>query len=323
MYTPRNLLALSLLWAEIQKVEDPRIQRALAFAFTNTAWHGTRMRRFNARGGHRPLTGTLYVPHLSSEANVLSVMRKKINQLSTFYGSFTPSSTQPPRVMVGSATALDRVAANSVDYVFTDPPFGSNIFYADCNVIWESWLGRMTDRTHEAVVNKSLGPAAGGKTLDDYAGLMAGAMAEIARVLKPGGWATVVFHSTDAEVWSALRNAAAAAGFEFHEAATLDRKQQSHKGYKGREGAEDVAHFDVVMNLRKPITKTSSTRAPTNEVDLVDLVKSAAGNAAVASNGLQGIHAEVMRLLISRGSRWFPDFSEVRRVFARREMDLA
>lgn len=323
MYTARNLLTLSLIWAEIQKVKDPRIQRALAFAFTNTAWHGTRMRRFNARGGHRPLTGTLYVPQLSSEANVLAVMRKKINQLSAFYGSFKPISKQPPRVLVGSATALDRVAANSVDYVFTDPPFGSNIFYADCNIIWESWLGRITDATHEAVVNKSLGAAAGGKTLDDYAGLMAGAMAEIARVLKPGGWATVVFHNTDAEVWSALRDAAAAAGFEFHEAASLDRKQQSHKGYKGRDGTEDVAHFDVVMNLRKPVTAATSAHAPAEEIDLVDLVERAARNAAVAANGVQGIHAEVMRQLISRGSQWFPDFSDVRRVWASRELDLA
>jgi len=323
MYTARNLLTLSLLWAEIQKVEDPRIQRGLAFAFTNTAWHGTRMRRFNARGGHRPLTGTLYVPHLSSEANVLAVMRKKINQLGTFYGSFTPVSKHSPRVMVGSATALGRIVNNSVDYVFTDPPFGSNIFYADCNIIWESWLGRVTDPTHEAVVNKSLGPAAGGKTLDDYAGLMAGAMAEIARVLKPGGWATVVFHNTDAEVWSALRDAAAAAGFEFHEAASLDRKQQSHKGYKGREGTEDVAHFDVVMNLRKPVNSVRSVQGPAEKVDLIDLVERAAQNAAVASNGVQGIHAEVMRQLISRGSQWFPDFADVRRVWKNRELDLA
>lgn len=319
MYTARNLLALSLIWAEIQKVKDPRVQRALAFAFTNTAWHGTRMRRFNARGGHRPLTGTLYVPQLSSEANVLAVMRKKISQLGTFYGSFKPASEHPPRVMVGSATSLERVAANSVDYVFTDPPFGSNIFYADCNIIWESWLGRVTDPTLEAVVNKSLGQTAGGKTLRDYAGLMASAMKEIARVLKPGGWATIVFHNTDAEVWSALRDAAAAAGFEFHEAASLDRKQQSHKGYKGREGKEDVAHFDVVLNLRKPEDSVNMPRAQAiAETDLVELIERAARNATIASNGVQGIHAEVMRQLISKGSQWFPDFADVRRIWSDR-----
>lgn len=320
MYTNRNLLALSILWAEIQKVEDRRIQRALAFAFTNTAWHGTRMRRYNARGGHRPLTGTLYIPQLSSEANVLNVMRKKVSQLAKFYAGYAPVVEDLPALMVGSATELEEVASASVDYVFTDPPFGSNIFYADCNVIWESWLGRVTDPALEAVVNKSLSQAAGGKSLDRYGDLMAGAMREIARILKPGGWATVVFHNTDAKVWKALRDAADTAGFEFHEAASLDRQQQSHKGYKGREGKENVAHFDVVMNLRKPIRAGKKRdNAVQDPVDLVSLIDSVAQEPAIASNGVQGVHAEVMRRLMSRGSRNFPDFSEVRQIWVERQ----
>jgi DNA modification methylase/transcriptional regulator with XRE-family HTH domain/DNA-directed RNA polymerase subunit RPC12/RpoP len=319
MYTGRNLLALSLLWEAIGRVEDDRVKRALAFAFTNTAWHGTRMRRFNARGGHRPLTGTLYVPQLSSEANVLEVMRKKIGQLAKYYATFQPSNVDLPLVTVGSATALERIKSDSIDYVFTDPPFGSNIFYADCNVIWESWLGRITDATLEAVVNKSLGEGQGGKTLDRYSELMAGAMMEIARVLKPGGWATVVFHNTDSAIWTALRDAASAAGFEFHAATSLDRKQQSHKGYKGRDGKEDVAHFDVIMNLRKPVT-IDRVATPRRDVkrDLARLIEIAAQDADVASNGVQGIHAEVMRQLMSRGSQWFPDFSEVRQAWETR-----
>src|SRR5262249_16812486 len=140
----------------------------------------------------------------------------------------------------------------SVDYIFTDPPFGSNIFYADCNLIWESWLGRLTDVNKDAVVNRSLPADKGGKSLEAYAEIMKASMREMARLLKPVGWATVVFHNTDAEVWAAIRDAASAAGFTFHQAASLDRRQQSHKGYKGRSGSEDVAHFDVVFNLMKP-----------------------------------------------------------------------
>lgn len=312
-YTDRNLLALSLIWKAIGEIANKRKRLAMAFAFTNTAWHGTRMRRYNARGGQRPLTGTLYIPQLSSECNVLEVMRNKIAQLKKYYAAFQPTAERMPFIINGSATKLSEIQDGSIDYVFTDPPFGSNLFYADCNLIWESWLGRITDPTNEAVVNKSLTEAAGGKSLVGYEALMTGAMREISRVLKPGGWATVVFHNTDGGVWAALQSAAKEAGFEFHDAASLDRKQQSHKGYKGRSGQEDVAHFDVVMNLRKPEkVKAASAKKTSMAFNLQELVAELAADPVFAARGVQGIHAEVMRRLASTDASIFVDFSDIR-----------
>jgi 16S rRNA G966 N2-methylase RsmD/DNA-directed RNA polymerase subunit RPC12/RpoP len=317
-YTARNLMALAVIWAAIGEVKDQRLRAALMFAFTNTAWHGTRMRRFNARGGQRPLTGTLYIPQLSSEVNVLEVMRNKIAQLKRYYLAFSPLSQRPPCILNGSATELGALGNESVDYIFTDPPFGSNLFYADCNLIWESWLGRITDPTSEAVVNSSLGVSEGGKTLAMYEHLMTLSLREMSRVLKPGGWATIVFHNTDGEVWTALHNAAVSSGFEFHEAASLDRKQQSHKGYKGRSGEEDVAHFDVVMNLRKPIEVTHDAKRNDKRVNgsakLEDLVRAVAMNENVKNRGVQGIHAEVVRRVVSSGESVFFDYSDVRKI---------
>lgn len=249
-YTRRNLRVLARLWNEILTWPNLRARQALAFAFTNTAWHGTRMRRFNARGGQRPLTGTLYIPQMSVEVNVARVFAHKIAQLGRFYEDWP---TDPGRVHVhtGSATNLGQVPDGSADYVFTDPPFGSNIFYADCNLIGEAWLGQLTPTAKEAVVNRSLSVAAGGKTVNDYHGLMAEAFAEITRILKPRAWATVVFQNTDPTVWAALQDAAQSAGLTLEQAAMLDKTQHSHKGYKGRSGAENVAAFDMVLNLRR------------------------------------------------------------------------
>ena len=317
MYTDRNRLALAILWQAIQKEPNHRLRACLAFAFTNTAWHGTKMRRFNARGGHRPLTGTLYVPQLSAEANVLQVMRNKLRQLKSYYRAFQPSKIEPPHVLTQSASDLSGIPDGSVDYVFTDPPFGSNIYYADCNLIWESWLGRVTDPSLEAVVNRSLQPADGGKTLSDYSALMEASLAEISRVLKPGGWATIVFHNTDSEVWRSLSEAAAAAGFTFHEAASLDRKQQSHKGYKGRGGSENVAHFDVVMNLRKPLNGIPERLPTEKKMDVSKLVEEASSVPGVTERGVQGVHAEIMRRLMSDGRTEFPDYQQVRQAFSK------
>jgi len=319
LYTARNLEALALLWQQIVPIPDDRIRQALAFAFTNTAWHGTRMRRFNARGGQRPLTGTLYIPQLSSEVNVLEVLRNKVKQLERYYRKFRPDAADLPAILLGSATELSTVGDSSIDYVFTDPPFGSNIFYADCNLVWESWLGKLTDPTKEVVVNRSLSINEGGKSVEVYKSLMTGAMQELVRVLKPGGWATIVFHSTDSKIWEAIRDSADEAGFEFHEATSLDRRQQSHKGYKGRADKEDVAHFDVVFNLRKPLSrmKTSEPWMESQNIDLENLVAAVAREPGIRARGLQGIHAEVMRRLASTGTSIFVDYSEVRAIWER------
>ena len=269
-WTPRNLRALARLWREILSWPDLRTRQALAFAFTNTAWHGTKMRRYNARGGQRPLTGTLYVPQLSIEVNVADVFRHKIEQLRRFYTSI-PRDAPHAHVTQGSASDL-RLTDRSIDYCFTDPPFGSNIFYADCAVVWESWLRGITPPELEAVVNRSLKPAAGGKTVDDYHRLMAESFAEIQRVLKPNGWATVVFQSSDAEVWAALRSAVESAGFDLANASYLDKTQQSHKGYKGRSGSEDVSSFDVVLNLHKPGRRRLRPKPPGGYEDAAELL---------------------------------------------------
>ncbi|MGH7616808.1 MAG: site-specific DNA-methyltransferase, partial [Gemmatimonadaceae bacterium] len=149
------------------------------------------------------------------------------------------------------------------DYIFTDPPFGSNIFYADCNLIGEAWLGTIADVELEAVVNRSRRVSQGGKTLRDYETLLAAAFSEMHRVLKPGRRATVVFQSSDGAVWNAIERAAHKAGFDLEGVDMLDKVQQSMKGYKGRSGAENVASFDIVLQLRRSVSNTRTRRSTT------------------------------------------------------------
>jgi 16S rRNA G966 N2-methylase RsmD len=254
----RSKLALSELWHAISTEPDPATRSALTFAFTNTAWHATRMRRYNAYGGQRPLTGTLYIPQLVAEGNVFEIFRHQVAQVSRFYATHPAAGGADDTAFVrrSSATDLSWLPSSSVDYVFTDPPFGANLFYGDCNVVWESWLGDVTDTSAEIVVNRSLPPSAGGKTLNDYEKLLAQAFNEIRRVLSPGARASVVFHNADDKVWSALLSATDGAGLVQTDVSLLDKVQRSMKGYKGRSGAELVPFYDLV------ITFTAGSRAP-------------------------------------------------------------
>ena len=82
---------------------------------------------------------------------------------------------------------------NSIDFVFTDPPFGDNIMYSELNRITEAWLKVLTNVKDEAIANKTQK-----KTVTDYMNLMQTAFQDYYRILKPGKWMTVEFSNTKA-----------------------------------------------------------------------------------------------------------------------------
>ncbi len=253
MFARRPSIALSRLWHRIGLVDDKAVREALQFAFTNTAWHASRMRRYNAKGGQRPLTGTLYIPQLISEPNVFEVFRHQVRQVCRLYDVLPDGDVD---VNQASATDLHWLADDSVDYVFTDPPFGNNIHYADCNIVWESWLGDPTDNDQEIVVNKSRRVEHGGKTVGDYQRLLTDSFREARRVVAKDGRVSVVFHNSDDAVWSALLDAVEDAGLWQAEVSILDKGQRSQKGYKARRG-ERVPFYDLVMTFN-----AANRRAP-------------------------------------------------------------
>lgn len=250
-WNQRSKLALSTLWRHINEDAANDVQSALRFAFTNTAWHATRMRRFNALGGQRPLTGTLYIPQLIAEGNTFEIFRHQVAQISRFYATHPALDRDDLDAVArrSSATDLSWLPSGSIDYVFTDPPFGANLYYGDCNIVWEAWLGEVTDLEKEIVVNRSLPPAAGGKTLTEYEKLLSDAFTEVHRVLAPSARASVVFHNADDRVWSALLAATGRAGLTQTGVSVLDKVQRSMKGYKGRSGVELVPFYDLVITF--------------------------------------------------------------------------
>ena len=256
-YLDRSKRALAELWFRINQVASRDVREALRFAFTNTAWHSSRMRRFNARGGQRPLTGTLYIPQLVAEANVFEVFRNQVRQAGRFYADAGFDNESLAVVRKSSAADLNWIPDDSIDYIFTDPPFGSNIFYGDCNLVWEAWLGDVTVVREEIVVNRSRSPEEGGKTVDDYGALLEASFVEMRRVLRPGSRASVVFHNSDDLIWTAMLAASERAGLRQIEVSLLDKGQRSMKGYRGRAGFELVPFYDLVITFAQ-----TSARAP-------------------------------------------------------------
>jgi len=269
-YTARNLRGMAKLFDEIRQVPDKRVRDALMFSFTAIAQRCSKLNRLRPSLAGDPLTGTLYIGSLTREENVLQLWMSK-NQAAVM--AFRCTQNLSAVVRTGSATELP-VPESTIDYIFTDPPFGSNIFYADCNLIWEAWLGEFTDQSQEAVVHVKQRDK---NTLADYARLMTDAFREMYRVLKPGRWASVVFHNSDDRIWQVILDAAEAAGFELAEINSFDKGQLSFKGVRGAKGIERVANKDIVLNLRKPRpgevpTPNGRSYADQQEVRIVEAI---------------------------------------------------
>ena len=222
-YTKRNLFALSIL---NNSIENSKLPNKLKFILTGMINRSTQMNRVHVNNyffggggwnaGH--LKGTLYIPSLPIETSILEQISDKINSFKKAL-VFLKIKNYTNIQYVGSATATT-INSNSIDYVFTDPPFGANIMYSELNFLPESWLKVFTNNISEAIVNKTQN-----KSLLEYQLLMTACFKEYYRVLKSGKWMTVEFSNTSAAVWNGIQTALQRAGFVIANVAGIDKKQ--------------------------------------------------------------------------------------------------
>ena len=134
---------------------------------------------------------------------------------------------RPAELQRGSATAIPR-RAESFDAVVTDPPYDSMIDYSDASDLFYVWVKRALSSTHpellvtadryglqdkdEEIIVKKGNPAGDHRTQEHYDRLMAVALEEAARVVRPEGVVTVVFGHGDPDVWRRLLDAITSGG---------------------------------------------------------------------------------------------------------------
>ena len=186
------------------------------------------------------LSGVYYVGSQVVECSPWYILEGKLNRLAK---PFQAKFGVPGMCYISTCSTEDlRIPPSSVDYVFTDPPFGENIFYADLNFVVESWHRVKTNAEPEAIVDQ-----AKGKGLQEYQHLMERCFEEYHRVLKPGRWMTVVFHNSKNAVWNAIQEAMLAAGFVVADVRTLDKQQGSY-----RQLTSTAVKQDLVISAYRP-----------------------------------------------------------------------
>lgn len=256
-YTRRNLIIFARMWERVESYRGALREGLRFWLLSYNAAHGTIMTRVVAKSGQKDLIvtsaqpGVLYVSGLPVEKNFFAGLRRKLTTIAQAFETIHGGSGKV-NVVHGSSCDVG-LPSGSIDYVFTDPPFGANIPYAELSFINESWLKTFTDRTDEAIVSPDQG-----KAIDEYRKLLTRSFSEARRILKPSGKATMVFHSASADVWNALQCAYQDAGFDVEYAGVLDKKQGSFKQVT----TEGAVRGDPVLLLgprRKAEVRSEST----------------------------------------------------------------
>lgn len=237
LFTKRNLWALASIKNQIN------VSNILAFVFNAIILNSSKLYR-HRKGGGGGSTGNYYIAPDHREMSVKSQLEDKLGELIKIR-----SNLQNTQVIVStqSATELFNIASNSIDFIFTDPPYAEKVQYGELNFIWESWLGLDT-RWHdeEIIVNEVRG-----KTLDEWSDLMRRAMRECYRVLKPGRWLSLCYHDTSEGTWSLVQDIMSEVGFlvdKSDKVLFIDTGQKSYNQLT----ADKVNKRDLVINFRKP-----------------------------------------------------------------------
>ena len=174
------------------------------------------------------MTG-FYIGETYIENNVLhyfenrlkKAIKGKENYLDAILGNLgTDPVTSDFRITNYDAKRI-RLANNSVDYVFTDPPYGDSVPYFEQSIIWNSWLKLSPDYSQEIVISDSNQRE---KNISSFEKDINSAISEIRRILKDNKYFSLTFHSLSGLEWKAISNACVFNNFNVVDYEWLEQK---------------------------------------------------------------------------------------------------
>lgn len=238
-YTRRNIFILSALYFKINKLTN------LLGAFISTLQGLSKMQRYSP-GSTFPnmiLSGTLYVGSLIREWNVINWFKGKVRGLSHSFNNRKSINKDNVILQTCSITTNTAKKNNYTDYVFIDPPFGSNVMYSELNFIWETWLRVVTCNEKEVIINKTQN-----KNLYDYQQLILDSFIYCFDNLKPGRWLTIVFHNSSNAIWNVIQETLQQAKFVIADVHVMDRKQETFN----QSTSYGAVKKDLIISAYKP-----------------------------------------------------------------------
>ena len=278
LYSNRNLYILSTIFKAImqEKESDNIFSDYLYFIFSSSLRYTNKMSKVseNWEGGNPTCMDkhAYYLPNSFIENNVTNVFKERAKAIikgCEFAKKELPKSSKESTyfslnqntcdycVINGSSDSLP-LPNESIDVIITDPPYGSNVQYAELSVVWNAWYQIYANkenyiyREKEAVSNRKSNYE-GSKTEIDYERILYGIYKEAYRVLKNDSY--MVFTNKNSNVLLAMLRAVAKSGFYLAENGVLFQdfissyKNTSHLKYEGNVQGDFIYSFVKSDNI--------------------------------------------------------------------------
>lgn len=224
LFSDRALIVLSALKVEIDKIEDKEIRKVFEFIFTSSLANTSRMLpgdpdKATYKSGW--VISKFWVPTIHAERNAISCFKLRFNAIYKGKKEILGLHKGDYDIYNADSTKLP-LEDNSIDFIFTDPPYGESIAYFSLSQLWNSWLGNKPKFKDEIIIDSYRD-----KDYSDYAARIKKAYSEMYRVLKPNSYMSFTFHNRDLNVWKAIIDACILAGFDFVSAVLQEQAVKS------------------------------------------------------------------------------------------------
>jgi hypothetical protein len=266
LFFPKQLAELALLKHLIFRLSKGAGQRTLMLMFSgllnkiNRTFHASKGRS-QGRGDSGMFKYYRYrIAPEPSDLDVLKYFELRYRRVVVAKREIEPriksDILESAIIRKGTATDLSWIATESVDYIFTDPPYGSKIPYLDLSTMWNAWLDLpVSEADFEA---EAIEGGERSKSRAQYTAAIAQAMREMARTLKFDRWMSFVFAHQTPAYWYMIVETAEAAGFEY---AGAVRQKSAKTSFKKRQNPFTVLSGELIINFRKVKTPGSIARA--------------------------------------------------------------
>lgn len=249
LFTKRNLASLSILREEIENVKDDKIRDLMKVVFSSAIPLASRMMILTKTSGASWKVPEYLIYAVHFEFNVWT---RFDNRYKTVYRAKKQSNEEIKNfkeaknfkdllekdanflaITKSTLELADEVPPNSVDYVFTDPPYGGSIQYYELDMLSASWLrGKEGDERFPTDWWKDEITENSGQEKDFgyYHKMLCRAFEQIYRTLKPERHMTVTFHNIDVKTYTSILQAGILTGFTLQKSLYQSPATVSAKG---------------------------------------------------------------------------------------------